>query len=139
MEPAHERSRGATATLDQLREDAPAALRAFFRIADAWHLSTDQQRTLLGAPARTTFFRWRQGEIATVSVDLMERLSHLLAVYGALHSIYLEHDRADAWIRRPNAEPLFAGRPPIERMLGGRSADLYEVRRYLEGVADPAL
>jgi hypothetical protein len=126
-------------TLAEVRADAATALAAFFRIAEAWHLTADEQRTLLGAPARTTFFRWRQGEVATVSVDLLERLSHLLAVYGALHAIYVEHDQADAWIRRPNAAPLFGGRPPLERMLGGRSADLYDVRRYIEGAATPAL
>ncbi len=73
-----------------------------------------------------------------MTVDLMERLSHLLAIYGALHSLYLEHGRADAWIRRPNDAPLFEGRTPLDRLLGGRVADLYEVRRYLEAPAEPA-
>jgi hypothetical protein len=117
---------------------AGAALRAFFRLADAWGLSAEEQRTLLGEPAKTTFYRWRQGESGAVTLDLVERLSHVLAIYGALHSLYVDHERADAWIQRPNDAPLFGGRPPLERLLGGRVADLYEVRRYLEAAAEPA-
>lgn len=124
-------------TLDAVRSHSRAALRAFFRLAEAWDLTSEEQRTLLGQPAKTTFYRWRQGESGAITVDLMERLSHLLAIYGALHAIYLEHERADAWIRRPNDASLFAGRPPLEHLLGGRIADLYEVRRYLEAAAEP--
>jgi hypothetical protein len=136
-------SHGATATtestFEDVREDAATALRAFFRVADAWQLGAEEQRTLLGEPAKTTFYRWRSGQIGVLSVDLIERLSHLLAIYGALHRIYLEHGRADAWVRRSNEAPLFGGRSPLTRLMGGRIADLYEVRRYLEGSAEPGL
>lgn len=118
---------------------AATALRAFFRLAEAWQLGADEQRTLLGRPARTTFYRWRKGETGGVTLDTMERLSHLLAIYGALHSIYLDHGRADAWVRRPNDSAPFDGRAPVERLLLGRVADLYEVRRYVESAAQPAL
>jgi hypothetical protein len=118
---------------------AATALRAYFRIADAWRLTADDQRTLLGRPAKTTFYRWRKGETGGVSLDTMERLSHILAIYASLHSIYVDHDRADLWVRRPNDAALFGGRTPVERLLLGRVADLYEVRRYLEAAAEPAL
>jgi hypothetical protein len=125
-------------TLDATRARAGAALRAFFRLAEEWDLTAEEQRALLGQPAKTTFYRWRQGETGAVTVDLMERLSHVLAIYGALHGMYLEHERADAWIRRPNNAPLFGDRSPLEHLLGGRIADLYEVRRYLEAATEPA-
>lgn len=125
-------------TLAAVQSSAGAALRAFFHLANAWDLTAEEQRTLLGQPAKTTFYRWRQGEIGAVTLDLMERLSHVLAIYGALHGLYLEHERADAWVRRPNDAPGFGGRPPLERLMGGRVADLYEVRRYLEAAAEPA-
>jgi hypothetical protein len=124
--------------LATVQSRAGAALRAFFRLADAWSLSAEEQRALLGQPAKTTFYRWRQGETGAVTLDLVERLSHVLAIYGALHSLYVDHERADAWIRRPNDAPLFGGQPPLERLLGGRVADLYEVRRYLEAAGEPA-
>lgn len=127
-----------TATIEEVREDAAVALRAFFSLADDWQLGIEEQRTVLGMPSRTTFYRWRGGYIGALSVDLVERLSHLLAIYGALHRIYLEHDHADAWVRRPNSAPLYGGRPPLERLLDGRIADLYVVRRHLESFAGPA-
>jgi hypothetical protein len=125
-------------TLDTTRSRAGAALRAFFRLAEEWGLMAEEQRALLGQPAKTTFYRWRHGETGAVTVDLMERLSHVLAIYGALHSLYADHERADAWVRRPNDAPLFGGRAPLEHLLGGRIADLYEVRRYLEAATEPA-
>ncbi len=33
------------------------ALRTFFRIAELWELSVDDQMTLLGVTARSTFFK----------------------------------------------------------------------------------
>ena len=131
-------SASASAIADTLPK-AAAALRAFFRLADAWQLGADEQRTLLGRPARTTFYRWRKGETGGVTVDTMERLSHLLAIYAALHSIYLDRARADSWVRRPNDDALFRGRPPLDRLLLGRVADIYEVRRHVESAAQPAL
>jgi hypothetical protein len=128
----------ATAIAETLPK-AATALRAFFRLADAWQLGADEQRTLLGRPARTTFYRWRKGETGGMTVDTMERLSHLLAIYAALHSLYLDRARADAWVRRPNDDALFGGRAPLDRLLIGRVADIYEVRRYLESAAQPAL
>jgi hypothetical protein len=63
-----------------------------------------------------------------------ERLSHLFGVYGALHSIFSAPERADGWVRRPNQAAAFGGRSALDRMLDGRVADLWEVRRHLEGL-----
>ena len=41
--------------LDRKALSAPA-LRTFFRIAELWGLSVDEQMTLLGATSRSTFF-----------------------------------------------------------------------------------
>jgi hypothetical protein len=41
---------------------------------------------------------------------------------------------ADAWMRKPNAAPLFGGRSALQRMLAGNVSDLNAVRRYLDGV-----
>jgi hypothetical protein len=39
---------------------------------------------------------------------------------------------ADAWVRKPNAAPVFGGRPALAQMLSGNVADLYVVRQYLD-------
>jgi hypothetical protein len=107
------------------------AFRTFARVADAWGLSAAEQQRLLGIPATSTFYRWRRDPPAVLPPDLLERFSYLFGIYKALH-ILLKGERADGWIRRPNDDPLFAGRPPLERMLRGQVADLYVVRQFLD-------
>lgn len=115
------------------RELVEPGLRTFFRIADTWRLDNDQARTLLGAPARSTYFRWKSGEIGAVSRDLVDRLSYLLGIYKALQVLLPTAGHADAWLQRPNRAPAFGGQTPLERMLAGGAADLYVVRQYLDG------
>ena len=43
------------------KELSGPALRTFFRIAALWGLSVDEQMTLLGVTARSTFFNSRRG------------------------------------------------------------------------------
>ena len=38
------------------------ALRTFFNIASAWHLSVTEQRALLGWPATSTFHKYKAGD-----------------------------------------------------------------------------
>jgi len=112
-------------------EAAGAALRTFFRIADAWDLSVAEQTTLLGV-ARTTLYQWKQGRTGPLDRHPLERLSHLFGIYSTLQILFPIRDRADAWLRKPNAAPLFAGRTALERMLGGQVSDLWVVRQYLD-------
>ena len=108
-------------------------LRAFFRIADLWGLSVDEQMTLLGVSARSTFFKWKKAPSATVlPKDTLERISYILGVYKALQILLPDEQAADAWVKRPNTAPLFGGRSALERMLSGQVADLFVVRQYLD-------
>ncbi len=110
-----------------------AGLRTFFNIAQAWRLSTDEQMVLLGAPGRSTFFKWKatpQG--ADLKRDTLERLSYLLGIYKALQILLPDASAADAWMKKPNAAPLFGGKSALERMLGGNIGDLLAVRQYLD-------
>jgi hypothetical protein len=110
-----------------------AGLRAFARIAELWGLSVDEQIRLLGGPARSTFFQWRkQPAKAKLPRDVLERISNVLGIYKALTILLPEPKAADAWVRKPNAAPLFGGRSALERMLAGNVADLNAVRRYLD-------
>ena len=112
-----------------------AGLRAFVGIADAWGLSVDEQLRLLGQPPRSTYFAWRkQPDKAGLSRDTLERLSNLLGIYKSLQILLPDAVAADAWVRKPNAAPLFGGRSALDRMLAGNVSDLNLVRRYLDGV-----
>lgn len=115
------------------REDTPKALAAFFKIAEKWKLSTDEQIVLLGSPARSTYFKWkRETESGLPPRDTLERISYLLGIYKALHILFPDAATADAWIRKPNMGPLFGGRSALDVMLGGSVLDLLNVRRYLD-------
>jgi len=109
-----------------------AAFRTFARIAEAWTLKPEEQMVLLGIPSRSTFYKWRQSPPARLSPDLLERFSYIFGIYKNLQVLLPDPEAADAWIRKPNAAPLFGGRSALDRMLSGRVADLYVVRQYLD-------
>lgn len=108
------------------------ALRTFFRIADAWGLKTKDEMILLGGPPPSTFFQWKKERSGTLTRDVMERISYIIGIYKALAVLFPQPDRADAWVRRPNTAPLFAGRSALDRMLSGNVSDLFVVRSYLD-------
>lgn len=108
------------------------ALTAFFNIAAAWDLSADEERTLLGAPPRSTFFKWKSERAAKLSADTLERISYIMGIYKALHILLPTPEAADAWVKKPNAAVLFGGQSALERMRSGRVIDLADVRRYLD-------
>lgn len=112
-------------------EAAAAALRTFWRLAEAWKLSTQEQMVLLGA-RRSSFYQWRQGRVGPLDAALLERLSYLFGIYAALQVLLPVPQRAHEWLRRPNSAPLFAGASAMDRMMGGQVADLYVVRQYLD-------
>lgn len=115
------------------KEMAAAGLRAFFNIARVWGLSAEEQMVLLGSPSRSTFFKWKSApETAGLRRDTLERLSYILGIYKALQILLPDASAADAWIKKPNAAPLFGGRSALDRMLGGNIGDLLAVRQYLD-------
>ena len=117
--------------LDRKSLSGPA-LRTFFRIAELWGLSTDEQMTLLGVTARSTFFKWKKATDTVLPKDTLERISYVLGIYKALQILLPDEKAADAWIKRPNDAPLFAGQAALDRMLSGQVADLFVVRQYLD-------
>jgi uncharacterized protein (DUF2384 family) len=111
---------------------AAAGIRAFTRISELWKLTVAEQLRLLGLSSRSTFFKLRKDTAPRLSHDTLERLSYLLGIYKALQILLPDPAAADAWIRRPNDAPPFAGQSALERMLSGNVADLYLVRQYVD-------
>jgi uncharacterized protein (DUF2384 family) len=105
------------------------ALDVFFKIADAWKLTIEQQIMLLGAPARSTFYKWKK-EGGLLSTDTEDRISHLAAIYKSLQIVVPDPHAADTWIGRPNK--YFGGRTALDVMLDGKLTDIYSVRVYLD-------
>ena len=115
------------------RDLSAAGLRAFFNIARDWALNTEEQMVLLGAPGRSTFFKWKSApETADLKRDTLERLSYILGIYKALQILLPSTTAADDWVKKSNSAPLFGGKSALDRMLGGNVADLLAVRQYLD-------
>ena len=108
------------------------ALRTFFRIAEHWSLSVDEQMTLLGLTARSTYFKWKKDPNTVLPKDTLERISYILGVYKALQILLPDERAADDWMKRPNVAPPFGGGSALDRMLSGHVADLFVVRQYLD-------
>ena len=120
-----------TTALDRKGLSGPA-LRTFFRIAELWSLSVEDQMTLLGLSARSTFFKWRKAPNVVLPKDTLERISYIVGIYKALQILLPDEKTADEWVKRPNAAPPFGGRAALDRMLSGQVADLFLVRQYLD-------
>jgi Protein of unknown function (DUF2384) len=114
------------------RLSAPA-VRTFFNIATAWKLSVREQLSLLGFPAPSTYHKYKSGQIGTLSYDALTRVSLVLGIYKALHILFPDEALADNWIRLPNSNQMFGGRPAINLMIDGGIDGLYQVRRLLDG------
>ncbi|MCC5811707.1 MAG: DUF2384 domain-containing protein [Ectothiorhodospiraceae bacterium] len=114
------------------RQLGAAGLRAFPNIVRAWCLKEAEAARLLGTPV-STYRRWKNApERAALDVNHLERLSLILGIYKDLQILLPRSDSAESWVRRANSNPLFGGRPPIERMLGGQVGDLVVVRQHLD-------
>ena len=120
-----------TAPLNRKGLSGPA-LRTFFRIAELWDLSVDEQMTLLGLSARSTFFKWKKNPNVVLPKDTLERISYIAGIYKALQILLPDEDAADEWVKRPNAAPPFGGRSALDRMMSGQVADLFLVRQYVD-------
>lgn len=108
------------------------AMRTFLNIASSWKLSVEEQRALLGWPAESTYFKYKAGQVSALGYDTLMRISIVLGIYKALHILYPEPQLADGWIKLPNSNPMFAGRPALALMVEGGMDGLYQVRRLLD-------
>ena len=116
---------------DRSRMAGPG-LRTFFGIANEWALTVEQQCTLLGGIARSTYHKWRKDGTATLTRDQLERISLVLGIYKAMKLLFVDSEGGKAWFFAPNRDWTFGNKSPLMRMLGGSIDDLYAVRRYLD-------
>jgi len=108
------------------------ALKVFFNIAKEWGLSSQDEMTLLGSPARSTFYKWRSGVGPAVPKDTLERISYVMGIYKALRLLFPTQEQANAWPKKPNRD--FDGTSALNVMLKGSVINLADVRRYLDAM-----
>ena len=114
------------------RQMSGPAIRTFFNVGQAWSLSNEEQRGLLGWPPESTFFKYKGGDPGTLSFDMLTRISLVLGIYKDLHILYPEPELADRWVKLPNSNALFGGKPALSLMVDGGMDGLYQVRRLLD-------
>lgn len=120
----------AVTPLDRKGLSGPA-LRTFFRIADAWRLSENEQMRILGLDSRSTLQNWKRGTVSVIPKDALERISYVMGIYKGLQTLLPQ--TADEWVRKPNKAQVFGGKSALDRMVSGNVADLYVVRQYVDG------
>lgn len=126
----HRRPAEASPDLGRL---APTAIRVFEKIADAWSLSSEERRVLLGDIPPSTYFKYKRApQSAKLSRDTLDRVSHILGIFKAINILLPRKEAADVWLRRSNGAPLFKGRTALEYMLSGGFSAIADVRRYLD-------
>ncbi|WP_421131742.1 MbcA/ParS/Xre antitoxin family protein [Alteromonas sp. A079] len=109
---------------------AEVALKVFFNIMNEWNIKNQDQITLLGKPGSTTFYNWKKGQVSSLSVDTMERISYIMGIYKALGILFPTREQADAWIKKPNSH--FNNESALAYMLKGSMVHLNDMRRYLD-------
>ena len=112
------------------RLSAPA-LKAFFNLAARWRVRDEDARALLGGVSNGPFYEMKRHPDRVLETDRLMRISYLVGIFKALRILHAE-PLADEWVHLPNANPVFAGAPPLEYMMKGGLPAMQTVRRLLD-------
>ena len=107
-----------------------SAAHGFFAILDKWQVSIEKGGELLGGRPRSSMYKLKTAA-GTLTQDEMTRISYTVGIFTALRLI-LPDNLADLWVTRPNNDPLFAGRAPLEFMIKEGIPGLQQVRSLLD-------
>src|SRR5215813_1890276 len=110
---------------------SPAAIPAFFKIAQSWKLRDEFARQLLGGVSNGMFYQLKRGQKKTLDQDKLTRISLLVGIFRALNILY-SRKLADAWINLPNVNPIFQAEPPLAYMIKGGVPAMVRVRQLLD-------
>ncbi|MGN7839551.1 hypothetical protein [Stenotrophomonas sp. 22385] len=115
------------------------ALRTFAGLAKSWSLTELEQKALLWQPPSVYKDMLEDGDLFDLHPEVLERISYLLGIYRALHTIFPNRQQADSWIRRQHSASPFQGSTALAFMCSDRIDDLAAVRQHLEagGSLDP--
>ena len=129
---------------------SPPAIEGFFAILAQWKIPIETGAALLGGRSRASVYSLKPvlkstpktaaqkipsktgpRAVRTLSQDELTRISFMVGIFKALH-ILLPDALADAWMTRPNDNPLFCGQTPLAFMLQQGIPGFREVRNLLD-------
>jgi hypothetical protein len=118
---------------DERRRLSGAALKAMFKIAEAWKVRDEDVRHLLGGISSSAYYLLKQNPRTgkPLDQDRLVRISYLIGIFKSLNILYSQR-LADQWMQLPNTNPIFAGRTPLEYIVRGGTPALDAVRRLLD-------
>jgi len=107
------------------------ALKAFFRIMQAWRVRDEDARALLGGVTNGPFYEMKRNPDRLIDTDRLTRISYLIGIFKALRILHSE-SLADEWVRLPNQNPIFGGQTPLAYLIRGGLPAMQTVRRLLD-------
>jgi hypothetical protein len=110
---------------------SPSAIKAFFNIMEKWDVRDEDARTLLGGVSHGQLYEIKKNPQRTLDADTLTRISYLVGIFKALNILYSKK-LADAWIQRPNANPIFGGQAALAYMIKGGLPAMQTVRQLLD-------
>jgi hypothetical protein len=111
---------------------SPAALKAFFNIAEHWKVRDEDARGLLGGVTNGPYYEMKKQPAGRVlDADKLLRISYLVGIFKALNILH-GSALADEWVQLPNTNRIFGGSAPLAYMLRGGVTAMQTVRRLLD-------
>jgi uncharacterized protein (DUF2384 family) len=108
-----------------------AAIEAFFKIAELWHLKNEDAMALLGGASHGRFYELKKSHSGVLAQDELTRVSLLIGTFKALNILF-GRELANQWVSRPNSNPLFHNAPPLTLLIQGGVPGMMSVRRMLD-------
>jgi hypothetical protein len=110
----------------------PAGFQGFFAIAAQWNLTDDQERQLLDLKPEDRLEEIKaHPDPQFFTQERLMRIGCVIGIYRGLHT-YFGGEIADAWITRPNLDPMYGGLSPVEQMIRGGLEAISRVRRQTD-------
>jgi hypothetical protein len=109
---------------------SPAAIAAFFKIAENWELRNEDAMALLGGTSNGRFYALKRSHKGVLTQDELTRVSLLIGIFKALNILF-SHKLANQWILRSNSNPIFNNAPPLVLLRGGMP-EMITIRRLLD-------
>jgi uncharacterized protein (DUF2384 family) len=113
------------------RKLSSAAITAFFSIVEKWSLKNEDAMALLGGVSNGRYYDLKKHRTGLLTQDELTRVSLLIGIFKSLNILFGEK-LADAWISRPNSNPMFGGEPPLKTLIQGGVPGILSVRRLLD-------
>ena len=110
---------------------SPSAVRAFFNIVVRWGIRDEDAKALLGGISNGPYYEMKKDPDRVLDADRLLRISYLIGIFKALNILYSKK-LADAWIRLPNTNRIFAGQTPLGYMTKGGVPAMQTVRQLLD-------